>query len=137
MDSDYASKATDRRSVKGSAVMCAGACVSCFSGTQKSVTVSSTEAEYVAMADGLKEAIFLRYLWSFIFPGRDVGCTVVGEDYVGALHLANNPAITPNSKHVDFRRYFIRERVARKEFKVVYVPSELQHADFLTKPLHK
>ena len=72
--------------------MCAGACVSFFSRTQKRVTLCSTEAEDVAMADGLEEAIFLRYLWSFIFPDRDVGCTEVKEDNVGALHLANNPA---------------------------------------------
>ena len=135
--SDYASKATDRRSVLGSVVMCAGACVSFSFRTQKGVTLSSTEAEYVAMADGLKETIFLRYLWSFIFPDRDVGCTVAKEDNVGALHLVNNPATTPNSKHIDIRHHFIRERVARQEFKIVYVPSELQHADFLAKPLHK
>ena len=113
VDSDYASKATDRRSVSGNVVMCVGACVSFSSRTQKSVTLSSTEAEYIAMANGLKEAIFLRYLWSFIFPDRDVGCTVVKEDNVGALHLANNPVTTPNSKHIDIRRHFIRERVAR------------------------
>ena len=62
VDSAFASKATDRRSVLGSVVMCADACVSFFSRTQKSVTLSSTEAEYVAMADGFMEAIFLRYV---------------------------------------------------------------------------
>ena len=67
-DSDYASRATDRKSVSGGVVMCAGGCVSFFSRTQKSVILSSTEAEYVAMAEGLKEAIFLRYIWNFIFP---------------------------------------------------------------------
>lgn len=135
VDSDYANKATDRRSVSGGVVMCAGACVSFFSRTQKSVTLSSTEAEYVAMAEGMKEAIFLRYLWTFIFPNVDVGCTSVKEDNVGAIHLANNPATTPNSKHIDVRHHFLRERVAKGEFKVVYVPSDQQHADFLTKPL--
>ena len=62
---------------------------------------------------------------------------MVNEDNVGALYLANNSATTPNSKHIDIRHQFIRERVARKRFKVVYMPSELQHADFLTKPPHK
>ena len=136
MNSDYASKETDRRSVSGGLVMCAGACVSFFSKTQASVALSSTEAEYAAMAEGLKESIFLRYVWSFLLPGRDVGCTVVKEDNIGALHLANNPATTPNSKHIDIRHHFIRERVERGEFRIVHVPSGLQHADFLTKPLH-
>ena len=42
---------------------------------------------------------------------------------MGAIHLAKNPATTPNSKHIDIRHHFIRERVANGEFKVVYVPS--------------
>ena len=58
MDSDFASRYTNRRSVSGGVVMCAEACVSFFSRTQKSVTLSSTEAEYAALAAGIKETIF-------------------------------------------------------------------------------
>ena len=72
------------------------------SRTQKSLALSSTETEYAALAAGIKETFFfLRYIWSFIFPDRDVGCTLVKEDNVGAIHLAKNPATTPNSKHID------------------------------------
>ena len=56
---------------------------------------------------------------------------------MGAIHLAENPATTSNSKHIDIRHHFIRERVANGEFKVVYVPFEEQHAGFLTKSLHQ
>ena len=56
---------------------------------------------------------------------------------MGAIHLAKNPATTPNSKHINIRHHFIRERVANGEFKVVCVPSEEHHADFLTKSLHQ
>ena len=109
-----------------------------FSRTQKSVTLSSTEAEYVALAAGIKETIVLRYIWSFIFPNRDVGCILVKEDNtVRAIHLAKDPATTPNSKRIDIRHHFIRERVANGEFKVVYVSSEEKHETFLTKPLHQ
>ena len=137
VDSDFASKATDRRSVSGAVVMFAGVCMMYLCRTKKSVALSSTETEYVAMADGMKEAIFLRYLWSFIFPYRDVGCTFIHEDSVSAIHLACNPATTPNSKHIDIRHHFIRERVERGEFKVIHVRSDLQRADFLTKLLPK
>ena len=54
-----------------------------------------------------------------------------------AIHLAKNPATTPNSKRIDIHPRFIRERVANAEFTLVYVPSEDQHADFLTKPQHQ
>ena len=43
-DADYASKATDRRSMSGGANMFAGAYVCWFSGTQKCVTLSTSEA---------------------------------------------------------------------------------------------
>ena len=124
VDSDFASKATDRRSVSGAEVMFAGACVMYLSRTQKSAALSSMKAEYVAMADGITEAIFLRYLWSFIFPDRDIGCTLIHGDNVSAIHLACNPAATPISKHIDIRHHFIRERVERGEFKVVHVRSD-------------
>ena len=138
VDLDFVSRDTNRRSVPGGVVMCAGACVSIvFSRTQKSVTLSSTEAEDIALAAGIKETIFLRYIWSFIFPDRDVGCTLVKEDNVGEIHLAKNLATTPNSKHIDIRHHFVRERVANGEFKVVYVPPEEQHADFLNKSLRQ
>ena len=64
-DADYVSKAAGRRSVSGGAIMCASACVCWFSRTQKCVTHSTTEAEYVAQADTIKEAMFLWYVWSF------------------------------------------------------------------------
>ena len=61
-DADYASKAADRRSVSGGAIMCAGACVCWFLRTHTCVTFSTTEAEYVALADTIKKAMFLRYV---------------------------------------------------------------------------
>ncbi|CAM9194085.1 unnamed protein product [Ectocarpus sp. 12 AP-2014] len=88
VDSDFASTATDRRSVSGAVVMCAGDCVSYLSRTQRSVTLSSAEATYVALADGLKEGIFLRMVWSFIFLDNHVGPMTVKEDNQGAIHLA-------------------------------------------------
>ena len=77
--------------MSGGAIMCAGACVCWFSRTQKCVTLSTTEAEYVALADTIKEAMFMRYVWSFIFPGFGEVCITVFEDNEGAKHLAPKP----------------------------------------------
>ena len=67
---DYASKATDRRSVPGGVIMFGGASVCWFSRTQKSVTLSTSEAEYVALGDAVKELLFLRYIWRFMLPSK-------------------------------------------------------------------
>ena len=69
VDSEFASRDTNRRSVSGSVVMCAGACVSFFSRTQKKFTLSSTEAEYDALAAGIKETIFFTAYLEFYLPG--------------------------------------------------------------------
>ena len=49
-------------------VMCVGACVSWFSKTIKCVTLSTSEEEYVAVADVIKEVLFLTLVWHFKFP---------------------------------------------------------------------
>ena len=116
--------------------MCAGACVCWFSRTQKCVMLSTTEAKYVALVDPIKEAIVLRYVWSFIFlPGLGSACIAVLEDNKGTRHLAHNPVCASNSEHINIRDHFLRELVFRGELDVVSVKSEQQHTDFLTKTL--
>ena len=70
-DADYASKATDRRSVSWGVMMCAGGPVSWYSKTQKYVTLSTTQAEYVAMSDVAKEIfVFEASLAFHVAQGR-------------------------------------------------------------------
>ena len=91
----------------------------------------------MALADTIKEAMFMRYVWSFIFPGFGATCMTVFEDNEGARHLPQNPVCTANSKHIDVRHHFFRELVFKGEFEITHVETDQQHADFLTKPLNK
>ena len=135
-DADYASKATDRRSVSGGVIMCGSASVCWFSRTQKCVTLTTSEAEYVALGDAVKkELLFLRQVWRFMLPSKLMPCFPVFEDNQGAVQLAQNPITNSNSKHIDVRHHFLRELVRQRNIKVVQVPSEFQHADILTKAL--
>ena len=134
-DADYASKANDRRSVSGGVVMCGGAAVCWFSRTQRCVTLSTSEAEYVAATDAVKELLFLRQVWRFMLPEMKMPCVPLFEDNQGAIKIAQNPINNSNSKHIDVRYHFIRELVESREISIIYVPSADQHADFLTKAL--
>ena len=134
-DADYASKATDRRSVSGGVIMCGGASVWWFSRTQKCVTLSTSEAEYVALGDAVKELLFLRQVWRFMLPSKVMPCFPIFEDNQGAIQLAQNPITNSYSKHIDVRHHFLRELVRQRDIKVVQVPSEFQHAYILTKAL--
>ena len=122
--------------------MCAGACVCWFSRTQKCVTLSTSEAGYVALGDAVKELfkekselLFLRQVWRFMIPGKGMPCFPVFEDNQGALQLSKNPVSNSNSKHIDVRHHFLRELIRQGDIVVNHVPSEYQHADVLTKVL--
>ena len=62
-------------------------------------------------------------------------CFPVFEDNQGAVQLTQNPITNSNSNHIDVRHHFPQELVRQRDFKVVQVPSEFQHADILTKAL--
>ena len=135
-DSDYA-KFEDRRSVSGGAIFFCGAVVEFFSRTQKNVTLSTTQAEYVAMGDVVKDALFVKSVLKFMQPQRKEFCipVTVFEDNQGAIQLANNPRSSQNSKHIDVRHHFLRELVSEQIIRVEYIKSSQQHADILTKHL--
>ena len=135
VDADYASKATYRRSVSGAVVTCGGAPVAWLSRTQKCVTLSTTEAEYVAMGDGVKEALFVRGVLSFLVPNHKLGGIAVLEDNEGAKASAENPLSSSDSKHIDVRYHFRRELASKGEMAISHVPSKEQRADILTKAL--
>ena len=134
-DADYASGSTDRRSVSGDVVMCAGGPVSWHSKTQKGVTLSTTQAEYVAMSDMGKEILFLRQVWYFMVPKARMPSIAMYEDNEGAIQIAKHPISNSISVHIDVRHHFLRELVERKEVEIIHVASQYQHADFLTKAL--
>ena len=67
-DADYAYKDDERRSVSGIAVTVGGTVVRHASKTQRVVSLSTSEAEYIAAGDGIKEALFVQAVLSFIAP---------------------------------------------------------------------
>ena len=138
VNADYAPKAADRRSVSGVAVCCGGTLVAWFSRTQKCVTLSTTEGEYVTMADGVKETLHVRGGLVFLMPS--LGSTSVGvffEHNKGAIDLAKNPLSSSNSKHIDVRYRFLRELVGTGDLSGKYSRTDDQHADSLTKAIGK
>ena len=95
VDADYAHKAEDRRSISGVAVRCGGTPLSLFSRTQKCVTLSTTKAEYAAMADWVKEALYVRRVLFFLFPCLGSPSIGVLEHTKGAVDFTENPLSRP------------------------------------------
>ena len=88
VDADYDKEDESKRSVSGGAVLCGSSPVAWYSRTQKSVTLSTTEAEYVAMGDGVKEALFIDGVVDFLFADMKAETIRVLEDNEGAIASA-------------------------------------------------
>ena len=91
VDADYANKDSDGRSVSGVAVMVGGTVVNDSSTTQHCVTLSTSEAEYVAIAQGAKTALFTKAVLDFLEPELANENIDLFEDNQEAIAIAENP----------------------------------------------
>jgi hypothetical protein len=135
VDADWAGNSVDRRSYTGYAFCLGGAAISWEARKQRTVALSSTEAEYMALSDGAKEAIYLGRLLQDI---RQVKCdapTTLFNDNQGSHKLAKNPVFHARTKHIDIRHHFVREALEEGHIDVQYMATEEMPADVLTKGL--
>lgn len=135
-DSDWASDVESRRSRSGYVFMMHGGAVSWRSMRQATVALSTAEAEYMALAVAVQEALFLRQLVEEVAPaGVQAGAMTIKEDNQACIALVNNTMTTGRTKHIDVRYHFCRERVESGDIKVEYCSTDKMLADVLTKPL--
>lgn len=101
---------------------------------QRTVALSSTEAEFMAMTEAVKESLYLKRLFEELGLS-DLANVTIYNDNLGALKLAENPIFYNRSKHIDIRLHFIRETVNDKLVNLKYLDSNSLIADLLTKGL--
>jgi len=131
-DSDWAGDPETRISVTGFIIYLQGAPVCWRSKAQKGVTLSSSEAEYVAISDAVKEIKFLYFLLQNI--GIDVELPIVVKtDNIGALFMSQNSSTGVKTRHVDTRYHFIRENIEDGILKMEFVKSSDNDSDIFTK----
>ena len=68
-------------------------------------------------------------------PSIKVGAVNEFEDNEGGVKLATNKDAGRRTKHIDVKRYLVRDASDARKVRVAYVRSEDQHEDLLTKPL--
>lgn len=90
--------------------------------TQRCAATSTTKAEYIAMADLVKSALFVRDILTFIVPIMEGKCNNMREDIEGAVVLGNNPLSSVRSRYIDVRFHFSGEKC----YKLVVANRELQ-----------
>lgn len=135
-DASWAEDPEHRRSQTGYVFMLANAAIDWRTSRQTVVALSSTEAEYLSLSAATKEALYLRNLMSVLTdtPPRPV---VILEDNQSTIKLAHKQVSSDRTKHIDIRHHFVKHYVSTGVISLLYVPTEFQAADCLTKSVEK
>jgi hypothetical protein len=133
-DSDYAGDEKERRSTSGYIVYMAGGPVSWASRLQGCVSLSTTEAEYVALCEVTKEIVWLQDMLEGLQLYKKETVTVF-QDNQSTIALATNSKVSRRSKHIEVKYHYVRKAVERKVITITYCPTERMLADIMTKPL--
>jgi hypothetical protein len=133
-DADWAGCPETHRSTSGFAVFLGNNLVSWSSKRQHTVSRSSVEVEYRAVANGVAEATWLHQLLIELRhqPRR---ATLIYCDNISAVYLSSNPVQHQRTKHVEIDLHFVQEQVALSHVRVLHVSITSQYADVFTKGL--
>ena len=130
------------RSRMGYTICYAGCPMIWASKMQTEIALSSTEAEYIALSQSMREVLPIMWL---LEEAQERGikinakpCKVhckVFEDNEGAIEIAKVPKMRPRTKHLNIKYHHFREEVKKGTVSIYHVGTGEQMADMLTKPL--
>lgn len=131
-DADWGGDVDQRKSTSGFVFTLGGGPISWASRKQESVTLSTTEAEYISVCEATKE-----YLW-YNNLLQEIGAFTQIElynDNSGCLQLTHNGGFHRRTKHIDLKHQFLKDLVQSGRVKLKYCNTTVMIADILTKGL--
>lgn len=136
-DADWAGDIEDRKSTTGFVVRIGDSSVIWCTKKQKTVSLSSAEAEYMALAAVVQEVKWVnQFLCELLMPYVKLSlCISVYVDNQAAIMISKNDVYHDRTKHIDIRYHFIRDAIKDGLFKIEWVSTEQQLADGFTKAL--
>ena len=133
-DSDYVGDLEDRKSTSVYVFMLSSGAVSWSSGKQPVVSLSTTEAEFIAATSCACQAVWMRRILEKLSHTQG-NCTTVFCDNSSTIKLSKNPVMHGRSKHIDVRFHFLRDLTKEGVVELVHCGTQDQIADVMTKPL--
>jgi len=133
-DADWANSRGDRRSITGWVSKINGDPISWASKKQRTVALSTCEAELYSEAAAIQEVLWLRGLLKELGLQSHVGSEVFGDNQ-SAIAVSKNGVKGERTKHVDVKYHFVTETVERGDVRLKWIPTAEQQADIFTKAL--
>ncbi|OMO82468.1 Integrase, catalytic core [Corchorus capsularis] len=133
-DSDWAGNPDDRKSTYFFIIYLGNTPISWSSKKQKTVARSSTEAEFRSIAATVSELTWIQSIMSEL-QVRTPKVPLVLCDNASATYTCANPVFHTRMKHLALDYFFVQEKVQQGLLQVKFIPSKVQLADALTKPL--
>jgi hypothetical protein len=135
-DADWAGSVADRKNTSRCCFILGSTMISWQSRKQSSVALSTAEAKYIAACFASCEAIWLRKLLTGLFD-LEMEATTILCDNRSCIKMTENPVFHDRSKHIEILYHYIRDMVQRGALKLLYISTDEQVADVLTKPLSR
>ena len=130
-DSDWAQDRDDRKSVSGWVVKLANGPVSWSSKKQATRSLSTCEAEFIALTEAVKEVLWLTNFLSEL--NVDYNTPDIFTDNQASMEWSRNAGQHQRTKHVALKYFFVRDIVRDKIVKVRYISTKENVSDILTK----
>lgn len=135
-DADWAGDTNDRKSTTGFIVKLNGCTINWLTRKQKTISLSSAEAEYMAMSTASQEILWLNTLLKEMFSHVNVKKHIkLFVDNQAALLISKNDVYHDRTKHIDIRYHHVRECIQNGIYEVEWVSTQEQLADIFTKGL--
>jgi hypothetical protein len=119
-DSNWAGCPDDRHSTSGYCVLLGKNILSWSSKKQPTVSRSSTESEYKALANASTELTWIQTLLGDLCV-KSPRPPILFCDNIGATYLASNPIYHARTKHIEIDYHFVRDMVASKALDVQFI----------------
>ncbi|KAG8473064.1 hypothetical protein CXB51_035003 [Gossypium anomalum] len=133
VDADFARDLDRRRSLTGYVFTIGGCAINWKATLQTTTALSTTEVEYMAIAEACKEAIWLKRLFSEL--NEDLQISTVFCDSQSVIFLTKDQMFHERTKHIDVWYYFVRDIIARGDIVVSKISTHENPADMITKSL--
>lgn len=133
-DANWAENRTDRKSNSGYLFKLFGGPISWACRKQACVSLSSTEAEYVALAEACQEGVWLIRLLKDLQHQSQLPVKMY-EDNQSCIKMVQNRKFSNRTKHIDTKYHYANEMYEKGIFIFEYCPTEDMLADIMTKPV--